>query len=93
MCVDVSHLVLETLGDTNDQVDDESTDCSEGGDVLSGTVVQLDVDDILLWLREVDCQMVEVLGELACIPPSAPLPHPFQLRLFPTSWPFDGNKS
>jgi len=65
MCVDVSHLVLEALGDTDDHVVDEGTDGSEGCDVLSGTVVQLNVDDILLWVREVDCQMVEVLGELA----------------------------
>ena len=66
MCVDVSHLVLETLGDANDQVVDESSDCAEGGDVLPGTVVQFDVDDILLWVREVDCQMVQVLRELPC---------------------------
>ena len=58
MCVDVSHLVLETLGDSNDQVVDESSDCAEGSDVLAGTVVKLDVDDILLWVREVDGQMV-----------------------------------
>ena len=68
MGVDVSHLVLETLGDTNDQVVDESADCSEGSHVLSGTVVQFDVDDIFLGVREVDCQMAEVLGELACSP-------------------------
>jgi hypothetical protein len=66
MCVDISHLVLETLRDTDDQVVDERSDCAEGGDVLSGTVVQLDLDDILLGMREVDCQVVEVLGELAC---------------------------
>jgi hypothetical protein len=65
MCVDVSHLVLEALRDTDDQVVDESADCAEGGDVLSSTVVQLDVDDILLRVREVDRQMVEVLGEFA----------------------------
>jgi len=65
MCVHISHLVLETLGNTNDQVVDESSDCAEGGDVLAGTVVQLDVDNILLGVREVDCQVVEVLGELA----------------------------
>lgn len=66
MCVDISHLVLEALGDTNDQVVDESSDCAEGSDVLSGTVVQLDVDNILLWVGEVDGQVVEVLRELAC---------------------------
>jgi hypothetical protein len=65
MCVDVSHLVFEALGDTDDQVVDECADGSEGSDVLSGTVVQLDVDDILLWVGEVDSQMLEVLGELA----------------------------
>lgn len=57
MCVDVSHLILEALGNTNNQVVDESTDCAESSDVLAGTVVQLDVDDILLWVREVDGQM------------------------------------
>jgi len=74
MCVDVSHLVLETLGDSNDQVVDESSDCAEGSDVLAGTVVKLDVDDILLWVREVDSQMVQVLCEFACNPPSTPAP-------------------
>ena len=65
MCVDVSHLVLESLGDTDNQVVDESTDGSEGSDVLAGTVVQLDVDNILLWVGEVDGQVVKVLRELA----------------------------
>lgn len=66
MCVNVSHLVLEALGDTDDQVVDERSDCAEGGDVLSGTVVQFDLDYILLGMREIDRQVVEVLGELAC---------------------------
>jgi len=39
MCVDVSHLVLEALGNTNDQVVNESSDCAESSDVLAGTVV------------------------------------------------------
>lgn len=70
MCVDVSHLILESLGDANNQVVDEGSDCAEGSDVLSGTVVQFDVDDIGLGVREIDGQVVEVLGELACsIPP------------------------
>ena len=65
MCVDVSHLVLEALGDTNDQVVDECPDSSESSDVLSCTVVEFDIDDILLGVGEVDCQVVEVLRELA----------------------------
>ena len=65
MCVDISHLVLESLGDSDNQVVDQCADGSESGNVLSGTVVQFDVDDILLWVREVDCQMGEVLCEFA----------------------------
>jgi hypothetical protein len=65
MCVDVSHLVLEALGDANDQVVDEGSDSSEGSNVLSRAVVEFDVDDILLWAREVNGQVVQVLRELA----------------------------
>ena len=65
MCVDVSHLVLEALGDTDDQVVDEGSDGSEGSNVLSRAVVEFDVDDILLGVREVDRQVVQVLRELA----------------------------
>lgn len=65
MCVDISHLVFETLGNTDDQVVDESTDGSESSDVLAGSVVKLDLDDILLWLREVYCQMAKILVEFA----------------------------
>jgi hypothetical protein len=39
MCIDVSHLVLEALCDSDDQVVDEGSDSSEGSDVLSRTVV------------------------------------------------------
>jgi len=70
MSVDISHLILEAFRDTNDQVVDEGSDCAEGGDILSGTVVQLNLDDIFLGMREVDRQVVEVLGELACTFPS-----------------------
>jgi hypothetical protein len=66
MGVDVSHLVLESLCDTNDQVVDQSSDCAEGSDILSGTVVQLDIDDLLLWVGEVDSQMAEIFGENSC---------------------------
>ena len=82
MCVDVSHLVSVTLGDTDDQVVDESADSSESGDVLAGTVVQFDVDDILLWVREVDGQVVKVLCELAYNSPSTPAPFSPSCGLF-----------
>jgi len=93
MCVDVSHLVLETLGNTNDQVVNESSDSTESGNVLSGTVVQFDLDDILLWVGEVDCQMAEVLGELACIPLSEFPPALYLDLCTHTSWSFNGDLS
>jgi len=65
MGVDVSHLVLEAFCDTNDQVVDDGSHCAEGGDVLSGAVVEFDVDDIGLWVGEVDGQVIKVLGELS----------------------------
>jgi len=66
MCVDISHLVLEALCDTDDHVVDEGSDGSEGSDILSGAVVEFNVDNILLGVREVDCQVAEVLGEFTC---------------------------
>lgn len=48
MGVDVTHLVLEALGNTDDHVVDQGLDCAEGCDILAGTVVELDVDDLLL---------------------------------------------
>lgn len=65
MGVDVAHLVLEALGDTNDQVVDQSTDSSESSDILASTVVDLNSDDVLLGVREVDGQVGQVLRQLA----------------------------
>jgi hypothetical protein len=58
MGVDVAHLVLEALGDTNDQVVDERADGAESGDVLARAMVNLDVDDARVWLLEADSQML-----------------------------------
>ncbi len=66
MRVDVAHLVLETLGHTNDQVVDEGSDGSESSDVLAVSVVNLDADDTRLGRGEGDRQVAEVLDELAC---------------------------
>lgn len=52
MGVDVAHLVLEALGNTDDQVVDKGADGSQGSDVLARAMVQLDVDDVLLRVRE-----------------------------------------
>ena len=64
MGIDVSHLVLEALRNANNQVVDQGSDCAESSDILAGAVVEFNVDDILLGVREVDCQMAEVLTEL-----------------------------
>lgn len=63
--VDVTHLVLETLGDTDDQIVDDGADGTEGSDTLTGTVVHLNGDDILLGAAESDGNVGEVLDELA----------------------------
>jgi hypothetical protein len=63
MGVDVTHLVLEALGDTNDHVVDERTDGTESGDVLAGTVVHLDLDGGGIGLLEGDGQVTKVLLE------------------------------
>jgi hypothetical protein len=65
MGVDVTHLVLEALGNTNDHVVDERTDSTESGDVLAGTVVHLDLDGGGIGLLERDGQVTKVLLESA----------------------------
>lgn len=65
MGVDVAHLVLETLGDTDDQVVDEGSDGSESSDIFSRSVVNLNANNILLRPRKVDSDVAQVLGELA----------------------------
>lgn len=44
MGVDVSHLILETPCNANDQVIDDGFDRPKGSDVLAGTMMQLDID-------------------------------------------------
>lgn len=66
MGVDVTHLVLEAASDTDDKVVENGADGTEGGDVLAGTVVQLDRDGLLVGAAEGDCEMGEILHEFAC---------------------------
>lgn len=65
MGVNVSHLVLEALGDANDQVVDDGSDGTESSDVLARTVVQFDVDEVLLGVCEGYGKMAEVLRQFA----------------------------
>ena len=66
MGVDVSHLVLETARDTDNEVVDDCLDSSEGCDVFARTVVQFDVHNVLCWVGEADRQMSHVLDQFAC---------------------------
>lgn len=54
MCVHVAHLVLVALGHANDEIVDNSSHGAEGSDIFPCTVVQLDVDYILLRMGEGD---------------------------------------
>lgn len=65
MSVDVTHLVLEAPGDTDDKVVDDGADGTEGGDTLAGAVVHLNGDKVLLGAPEGDGNVREILGKLA----------------------------
>lgn len=65
MGIDKSHLVLEPLRDADNQVVNQSSDCAESSDILAGAVMELNVYDVLLRMREVHREMAEVLAELA----------------------------
>ena len=54
MCVDITHLVFEAPRNANNKVVDNRLDCPQSGDVLAGTVVELDVDQVLRRMREGD---------------------------------------
>lgn len=66
MGVDVAHLVLEALGDTDDHVVDDGADGAQSGDILAVAVVDLDRDGVLGGVAEADSQVAEVSDELAC---------------------------
>jgi hypothetical protein len=67
MGVDISHLVLEALGDTDNHVLDDGSDGTQSGDVLTVAMVDLDRDGVLLGVSEVDGQVAQFLDELACV--------------------------
>lgn len=63
MGVDVTHLVLEALGHTDNHVVDDGADSAESGEVLAGTVVHGDGQKIRLGVGERDGDVREVLLE------------------------------
>ena len=65
MCVDISHLVFEAPSDPDYEVVDEGLDCSEGGDILPSTMVQLNVHNVFGRMGEADSQMSHILDQFA----------------------------
>lgn len=63
MGIDVSHLVLEALGDTNDHVVDKGLDGTQSSDVLSVTVEHRELDLSVGDLVEGDVDVSEVFGQ------------------------------
>lgn len=64
MRIDVSHLVLVTLGDTGNQVSNQGLDGSQSSNVLSVTVVDSDLDGLVGNLGEGNVNVLQVLGQL-----------------------------
>lgn len=54
MRIDVSHFVLESSRDADDQVVDEGLDGAESGHVLACAMMELDVDDLFRGVGEAD---------------------------------------
>lgn len=67
MGVDVAHLILESAGDTDDQVVDDGPDSAESSNGLTSSMVNLDSNGVLLWAAEADRKVGEVLDQLSCI--------------------------
>jgi len=65
MSIDVSHLVLVSFCDTNNQVVNECANGPESSNILAIAMVQLDVNDVFRRVRERDSKMTKVLGEFA----------------------------
>lgn len=65
MGIDISHLVLEALSNADNQVVDDCFDRSECCDILAGTVMQFDIDDVFGRMGEADRKMGQVLRKLA----------------------------
>ena len=61
--IDVSHLVLVTSGDTSDHVVNKRLNSSQCSNVLSVTVVDSDLDQLVVDLGESDIDVLQVLGQ------------------------------
>lgn len=65
MGIDISHLILEALRNADNQVVDEGFDGSQRCNILAGTMMQFDIDDVFRRMGEADRKMSQVLRKLA----------------------------
>ena len=65
MSVHVTHLILESLGDSNNQVVDKGLNSTQSSDILARAMVHLDVNNILVWVGEANRKVLAVLHKLA----------------------------
>ena len=65
MGIYVTHLVLETLGDTSDHVVDDGANSADASNVLAVAVVDNKLELLLTIELDLHVKMTEVLGELA----------------------------
>ena len=63
MCVDVSHLVFETSRDANDEIVDYCLHRSQGGYILPGAMMELNIHGVLVGMGEANSQMSHILDQ------------------------------
>lgn len=66
MCINITHLITEAFCYSNNHIVDDCSDGAEGRDIFSATMVELNVDDVLLWVGKGDRKVSQVFGEFAC---------------------------
>jgi hypothetical protein len=65
MSVDISHLVLVTLCDADDEVVDDGLDSAESSDIFAAAMVDLDRDNVFLGEREADGKVRKIFCQFA----------------------------
>lgn len=70
MGVDISHLILETLRNADNQVVYDAFDSPECSNILAGTMMQFDTDEVFRRMGEANREMGQVLRKLACYRPT-----------------------
>jgi len=66
MCINIAHLIAESFCYPKNHVIDDCSDGAKRSDGLPDSMVELNIDDVLLWVRKGDGKMAQVFGEFAC---------------------------